>query len=96
MSNKIVQKEDKMNNQQFRDFLREHARIVDSNWNPTDAQLDEIRAEIQREIALGNKINYSGLQHIIIRITGSTRVMIFDSVDNSDLNMLLTAATKKS
>lgn len=85
-----------MNNQQFRDFLRENAHIVDSHWNPTDAQLDEIRAVIQREIALGHKINYSSLQHIIIRITGSTRVMIFDSVDNSDLNMLLISATKKS
>ena len=85
-----------MNNQQFRDFLRENAHIVDSNWDPTDAQLDEIREVIQREIALGHKINYSSLQHIIIRITGSTRIMVFDSVDNSDLNMLLTAATKKS
>ncbi|HIF6341967.1 MULTISPECIES: hypothetical protein [Enterobacteriaceae] len=85
-----------MNNQQFRDFLRENAHIVDSKWNPTDAQLDEIRAAIQREIALGHKINYSSLQHIITRITGSARVMIFDSVDNSDLNMLLTSATKKS
>lgn len=85
-----------MNNQQFKDFLRENAHIVDSNWNPTDAQLDEIRAAIQKEITLGNKINCSSLQHIITRITGSTRVMIFDSVDNSDLNMLLTSATKKS
>ncbi|MCW2457122.1 UNVERIFIED_ORG: ribosome biogenesis protein Tsr3 [Rahnella aquatilis] len=85
-----------MNNQQFRDFLRQNAHIVDSSWNPTDAQLDEIRAAIQRELALGHKVNYSGLQHIITHITGSTRVMIFDSVDNSDLNMLLTSATKKS
>jgi len=85
-----------MDNQQFKKFLRENARIVDSNWNPTDAQLDEIRAAIQREIDLGNKINHSSLQHIIIRITGSTRIMVFDSVDNSDLNMLLTSATKKS
>lgn len=85
-----------MNNQQFKDFLRKNAYIVDSSWNPTDAQLDEIRKVIQRELSLGHKINYSGLQHIINRITGSTRVMVFDSVDNSDLNMLLTSATKKS
>lgn len=85
-----------MNNQEFKDFLRKNAYITDSSWNPTDAQLDEIRAAIQRQIALGHKINYSSLQHIITRITGSTRVMVFDSVDNSDLNMLLISATKKS
>lgn len=85
-----------MNNQEFKEFLRKNAHIVDSNWNPTDAQLDEIRVAIQRELDLGHKINYRSLQHIITRITGSARVMIFDSVDNSDLNMLLTSATKKS
>lgn len=85
-----------MNNQQFREFLRTNAHITDSGWNPTDAQLDAIRHEIQREIALGHKISYRALQHIIIRISGSQRVMVFDSVDNSDLNTLLISATKKS
>lgn len=85
-----------MTNSQFREFLRSHANIVDKAWNPTDSQLDMIRNAIDRKIKAGEKISYSELQSIVIRICGSFRVMVTSSVDNSDLNALLTSAMKKS
>lgn len=84
-----------MNNTEFKKILREKALIVDNAWNPTDAQLELIRREIIKLTSEGKRIRYTDLQHIVSKFSGSPRVMIFDSVDNSDLNALLIAATKK-
>lgn len=84
-----------MNNREFKEFLRKEAKIVDHSWNPTDSQLDMIRNELNRLIAAGKRIRYTDLQHIVSEFSGSPRIMVFDSVDNSDLNSLLIAATKK-
>ena len=84
-----------MNNTEFKKILREKALIVDDAWDPTDAQLELIRREIIKLTSEGKRIRYTDLQHIVSKFSGSPRVMIFDSVDNSDLNALLIAATKK-
>lgn len=85
-----------MTNSQFKEFLRANANIVDKAWNPTDAQLDLIRNAIDRKIKAGERVSSSELQSVVIRICGSIRVMVTSSVDNSDLNALLTSAMKKS
>ena len=84
-----------MSNLNFKEILRNQARIVDPKWDPSDEQLDEIRLVIISKIKNGEVISHTELKRIITQITGQVRVMICDSVDNSDLNMLLASATQK-
>lgn len=79
--------------QEYKEFLRIQARISDANWNPTDSQLQKIQEEIKNHIDSGKKINVSTLQNIITSIYGPVSYIIFESVDNSDLNTLLALAT---
>jgi hypothetical protein len=83
-----------MSNLNFKEILRNQARIVDPKWDPSDEQLDEIRLVIISKIKNGEVISHTELKRIITQITGQVRVMICDSVDNSDLNMLLASATQ--
>jgi len=85
-----------MNLQEYKEFLREQARITDRTWNPTEPQLKQIQLEIDRYIKSGKKINVGILQQIITSIYGPISYVIFESVDNSDLNALLALATSNS
>ena len=85
-----------MNLQEYKEFLREQARITDRTWNPTEPQLKQIQLEIDRYIKSGKKINVGILQQIITSIYGPVSYVIFESVDNSDLNTLLALATSNS
>ena len=85
-----------MNLQEYKEFLREQARITDRTWNPTEPQLKKIQLEIDRYIKSGKKINVGILQQIITSIYGPVSYVIFESVDNSDLNALLALATSNS
>lgn len=78
---------------EYKELLRKEARILDANWNPTELQLQKIQEEINKYINSGKKINVSTLQHIIISIYGPHRYITLGSVDNSDLNTLLSLAT---
>ena len=77
-------------------FAIEQARITDRTWNPTEPQLKQIQLEIDRYIKSGKKINVGILQQIITSIYGPISYVIFESVDNSDLNALLALATSNS
>lgn len=85
-----------MNLQEYKELLRKEARISDSKWNPTELQLNKIKLEIDRRIKLGQQITVSTLQQIITVICGPVRHIIFESVDNSDLNALLIKATSNT
>ncbi|ENT6810196.1 TPA: hypothetical protein I7126_23335 [Vibrio vulnificus] len=80
-------------NKNLEKFLREHCNLI--NWNPTPLQLKAIQKEIEEAIANGKRLSRSDCQHIVVKHCGSTEMMLLDSVDNSDLNTLLSLATKK-
>lgn len=84
-----------MNNLEFKEFLQKNADPSDRHWNPTDDQLDEIRKLIAEELAAGRKITHSYLKSIISSVSRSS-IAAFESVDNSDLNALLSVAIKKN
>lgn len=85
-----------MNLQEYKELLRKEARISDSKWNPTEIQLNNIKLEIDHRIKSGQKITVSTLQEIITSVCGPVSYIIFESVDNSDLNALLTKATSNT
>ncbi|MCX9515177.1 hypothetical protein IG528_17665 [Vibrio cholerae] len=80
-------------NKNLEKFLREHCNLI--NWNPTPSQLKAIQKEIEEAIANGERLSRSDCQHIVVKHCGSTEMMLLGSVDNSDLNTLLSLATKK-
>ncbi|EJC6798640.1 hypothetical protein RGL59_004388 [Vibrio parahaemolyticus] len=74
-------------------FLREHCHLI--NWKPTAQQLVAIEKEINDAILSGKRLSRSDCQHIVVKHCGSTEMMAFSSVDNSDLNTLLALAVRK-
>ncbi|MCK9003457.1 hypothetical protein MZA89_06755 [Haemophilus influenzae] len=85
-----------MNLKEYKELLKEQARISDVKWNPSEEQLKQIQSEIDKYIKSGRKIGISTLQQIITSICGPVSHIIFESVDNSDLNMLLALATSNT
>lgn len=85
-----------MNLKEYKELLKEQARLSDVKWDPSEEQLKQIQSEIDKYIKSGRKISISTLQQIITSIYGPVSHIIFESVDNSDLNMLLALATSNT
>lgn len=79
------------NNLEF--FLRNNCDLI--NWKPTQQQLFSIKKEIDDAIRNGQRLSKSDCQHIVTKHCGPTEMMIFSSVDNSDLNTLLALAVQR-
>jgi hypothetical protein len=66
------------------------------SWNPTDSELERILIEFNNLLARGLKLNIATCHGVIIKYCSNVIFRLFESVDNSDLNALLSQAMKKT
>jgi len=66
------------------------------SWNPTESELERIRIEFNNLLARGLKLNIATCHGVISRYCSNVIFRIFEGVDNSDLNALLSQAMKRN
>jgi len=74
--------------EQFKRQLEKDLLII--KWNPTQEQLKEIKNRI---LQLKEPVKKSDIEKIVFEIYGSYECIVLESVDNSDLSLLLKLAS---
>jgi len=74
--------------EQFKRQLEKDLLII--KWNPTQEQLKEIKNRI---LQLKEPVKKSDIEKIVLEIYGSYECIVLESVDNSDLSLLLKLAS---
>lgn len=76
-------------------FLREKCKILE--WNPTVEQLRAIDDDIRSRVESGEELSVRDCQSVVAKHcgSGSFKIFVTHGANNSDLNALLSMATKR-